>query len=163
MRSKKELLQIIIEMVYESTDVSITPTGFREYDHEYEMSDEAFAKLLKDFTALLEVYSSDNLRELFAHQTDLQEKIGSDIYSIEFIKDMFIGIITEACEALETTPWKPWKQSSKWHVNSFKEEIVDLWHFVINLTLASGMSPSELMVRFRRKNRTNHKRQDDGY
>jgi len=113
---------------------------------------------------------SDRLNKLFFFQNYLQMKIGFDITRMSasqrqrYIEKMFIGIITESCEAMEETEWKkPWKHSVKTNDENLKEEIVDAWHFLINLSLASGMDADELFKMFTEKNTTNKKRQKHGY
>jgi dimeric dUTPase (all-alpha-NTP-PPase superfamily) len=99
-------------------------------------------------------------------QTKLQEKI--NIINLnkptnDDIRLMFIGIITEACEALENTNWKPWKKQSQLNIQNFQKEIIDLWHFVINLTIISGLNSETLYNNFLEKNIINKKRQDNEY
>ena len=77
---------------------------------------------------------------------------------------MFIGIITEACEAIEQTSWKKnWKQSATYNEQAFREEIIDLWHFVINLTLSADMTADDVFRMYTNKHHINLKRQEDKY
>lgn len=55
---------------------------------------------------------------------------------IQFVKDMYIAIVQELDEALNEVGWKPWGTAR--HVNgmAFLREMVDAWHFFMNLMLA---------------------------
>jgi dimeric dUTPase (all-alpha-NTP-PPase superfamily) len=76
---------------------------------------------------------------------------------------MSLALIDEIMEALRETPWKPWKKQQEFHQEKFKEELIDCWHFLINLTLASGMDAQELYDKFVNKNNENFKRQKNNY
>lgn len=57
---------------------------------------------------------------------------------IQFIKDMYIALVMEAGEALDEVGWKPWGTARHIHGETMLNEIVDMWHFVMNLMLAAG-------------------------
>ena len=117
----------------------------------------------------------DKLKEIFDKQKVLQERFGNfpfkDIkHKQEFININILACLDELSETLRETQWKNpdliscgWKKTQEFNDENFKEELIDLWHFVINLTEASGMDSNELYERFCNKNKVNHKRQDDGY
>jgi len=106
---------------------------------------------------------SSFLHDMFLKQTNLQEKLGNDVNSQAFINEMILCTVDELMEALRETPWKSWKKNQELHTEKFKEEIIDIWHFIINLSLASGMGPQEVYDRFINKNKINIKRQEDNY
>lgn len=104
------------------------------------------------------------LQDMFDKQVNLQNRLGNDIISQDFYTIQSLALIDEVMEALRETSWKPWKQVKPRDKDKLKEEIVDIWHFLINLTLSAGFKDSkELYELFMAKNKTNHKRQDDGY
>jgi NTP pyrophosphatase (non-canonical NTP hydrolase) len=111
----------------------------------------------------------DTLAHIFEMQKRLQDKIGVDPTMLsgdrrtEFIRLMFIGLVTEAAEVIERTPWKPWKKSAQYDEEGLKEELVDVAHFFINLCLAANLSPEELLSRYAKKHETNMQRQENGY
>ncbi len=76
---------------------------------------------------------------------------------------MTMAAIDELMEAIRETPWKPWKKQQTLNAENFKAEIIDLWHFVINLSLAAGFDAQSLHTNFIIKNKENHKRQDNDY
>lgn len=104
------------------------------------------------------------LKKLFDKQKLFQEKLNNNYYkNQEYINIMTIAIIDELMEAIRETKWKPWKQQQQFNEENFKNELIDVWHFIINLTLASGMDANELYEKFCNKNKINHKRQKEGY
>lgn len=107
----------------------------------------------------------NQLAKMFSLQMQLQNKIGYNIFekSQEYKNLMFIGIITEACEALEQTPWKPWKQSKELYLNNYQNEIIDLWSFVINLSLSANMTAEIVYKKYCEKHKINILRQKNGY
>lgn len=111
----------------------------------------------------------DKLDLMFMLQTRLQQRIYKDKLPLininqEYIEKMFIGVVTELCESLENTPWKKqWKPSANLDNDKFRKEIIDLWNFVINYTLASGMTAEDVYHMFTEKNKENKRRQSNGY
>ncbi len=104
----------------------------------------------------------DKLDLMFKHQTKLQQslrvKFDQGYYNI-----MTLALIDEAMESLRETPWKPWKNKQKLNKVLLKEELVDLFHFFMNLCIFAGMSSLELYQKYMIKNEENFKRQKDGY
>lgn len=113
---------------------------------------------------LLEQEAKDKLDLLFKHQYNLMEKIGTnpigDVPDEQFIRLIFIGIVTEACEMLEETPWKPWKQTSKLNLNNAQEEAVDILFFLLELLILLGFTPDTLFNEYKKKLSINMQRQD---
>ena len=116
----------------------------------------------------------DKLKEIFELQTKLQERVAGDINSLVHNQD-YINLNLLACydelgEIMRETAWKNpnkikygWKKGQELNKENFKEEIIDLWHFLINLTISSGMNEDELFNRYCSKNKENHNRQDNNY
>ena len=46
---------------------------------------------------------------------------------------------------------------------NFKDEIVDAFHFFMNIMIAAGMNADELFDRYLKKNKINIERQETGY
>ena len=110
----------------------------------------------------------DKLEQLFDKQLVLQMRLNNlpskdNEHRRQFINMMTIALIDEVMEAIRETPFKDWKKNQEFNAEGFKEELVDAWHFLINLSLASGMSSDELYERFINKNKVNHERQDKKY
>ena len=117
----------------------------------------------------------DKLDSLFEKQINLQTRLKNipfdDLkHQQEFINITILACLDELAECLRETAWKNpklinggWKKHQELNEDLFKEEIIDLWHFVINLSIAAGMDQNELYDRFCNKNKLNHKRQDKNY
>lgn len=63
---------------------------------------------------------------------------------IQYIKDMVIAATDELHEALNETGWKPWATVRHIHEDAYIAELVDAWHFLMNLMLATGREPGDL-------------------
>ena len=117
----------------------------------------------------------DKLDKLF----DLQKKFQIRLKNIPFEsfsdRQQFINLMTISCcdellEALRETSWKNpqyikhgWKKTQEFNEGAFKEELIDVWHFLINLSLAAGLTSSELYEAFLSKHQENNERQDNKY
>lgn len=74
-----------------------------------------------------------------------------------------LAMFDEVAEALRCIPWKPWKKKQMFHIGSFKEELMDIFHFLINCCIYVGMSSEDIFDEFMRKNKINWERQQSGY
>lgn len=112
-----------------------------------------------------EIASLDKLDTLFYLQRKLQERLGQKYleFDNEHFNLMFIGAITELCEMLENSKWKPWKKSSINNIKEIQNELIDVWHFIINLSLACNLDTETLVKKFIEKNKENNRRQKNGY
>ena len=79
------------------------------------------------------------------------------------IRDNVLACTDELHEAMTETGWKPWATSNHLNVEAFHSEMVDAWHFFMNLMLHSGMTADDLYQGYVKKNAKNIKRQADGY
>lgn len=82
---------------------------------------------------------------------------------MEAIRINVLSCTDELHEALGETGWKPWATSNHLNTEAFKAEMVDAWHFFMNLMLHSGMTADDLYKGYLAKNAKNHQRQVDGY
>ena len=76
------------------------------------------------------------------------------------IRELILAIIVEAVETLNEINWKPWKKQQK-IVDEvhLKEEVVDVFHFVIELAIVVGMDHKELFYQYKQKMQENIRRQ----
>jgi len=80
-----------------------------------------------------------------------------------------ISLEDELHEAMKECGWKPWASEKYMNRDAFMKEMVDVWHFFMNLLLA--ISPGKLPIeiseefaaRYIEKNRVNAERQTVGY
>jgi dimeric dUTPase (all-alpha-NTP-PPase superfamily) len=101
---------------------------------------------------------------MFQRQKQFQESLGKDIkYNQQFINEMTQALFVEIAESLQETDFKSWKKPKGIDIDKYREELIDCWHFLINLSLAAGMDHIDIYTRFVEKNEINKKRQKDGY
>lgn len=118
------------------------------------------------------------LSAIFRIQEKLQEHYGKLPSQLspekelpQFIKDMVLAATDELHELLNRTPWKPWRSykfpedyhPSDEELREIKMELVDVFHFFINLCLAFNMSADELFKFYIAKNKENLDRIKRGY
>lgn len=122
-------------------------------------------KTAKEEDLILPLEPTDKLELIFKKQILLQKRLKNTnmIGNQGFINIMTLAAIDELMESIRETPWKPWKKQQKFNQEKYKEEIIDLWHFVVNLSLAAGFDANTLYEMFKDKNKVNHKRQNTGY
>lgn len=126
-----------------------------------------------------------NLREYLEKQLSLQEnmkKANPDVDTgspwdmtqeeiARFIQWNHTALIVELGEMMQEVGWKPWASARFANHPQAMQEMVDAWHFFLNILLAlaamNHMSIWEMAVQFddyyTKKNEKNHQRQVDGY
>lgn len=108
----------------------------------------------------------DNLYEMFRLQYEMQR----DTYGIDYanltdeqriqhFKEMKHALDSEMWEAMDEMGWKPWATSRHFNTAAVQGELVDAWHFFMNLCLIAGMSPFDLIEGYRKKREKNIARQ----
>ncbi len=107
--------------------------------------------------------------ELFKKQLENAENKMKNLYEI---KEPFDGyrvfmlstaLVHEAIELQGETNWKWWKQGIKKNDDKIQEEIIDIWHFLIQLSIEAGLDSKKLIEKYMQKNEENLKRQVKGY
>ena len=109
----------------------------------------------------------DRLESLFTMQRDLAGAIKHDgRYPDDTeakVSALCTAIIHEAVELQRTTNWKWWKTPVEFKVKDAREELIDIWHFVIQASIELGLTPDDVIQEYHRKNQINHNRQKIGY
>ena len=108
----------------------------------------------------------DKLDSIFSLQKGLTSMMNLDKYpkeTEEKISALCTAIIHEAVELQRTTNWKWWKTPTAFNQTEAKEELIDIWHFVIQASLELNLTPNEILGEYKRKNEINRQRQKDGY
>jgi phosphoribosyl-ATP pyrophosphohydrolase len=118
----------------------------------------------------------DRLAEMFTRQAALQRysyNVNFKEMSVEvedraeYVRMNTLAGIVELTEALNETGWKTWATNRDYDATKVISEIVDAWHFMMNIMLASGIEPETLASLFFDKyvvkNRRNAERQEEGY
>jgi dimeric dUTPase (all-alpha-NTP-PPase superfamily) len=119
----------------------------------------------------------DMLEALFRKQNELHKTIvtysrsNDSQYSKKFLSlskeerlsVLCTAIIHEAVELQRLTNWKWWKKTIEFDQNHAKEELIDIWHFVIDASIELGMTPHDILAAYIEKNQINKDRQKNGY
>lgn len=109
----------------------------------------------------------DKLHKMFELQEDFQEILlngekifrGTDV-DFDFVREQSINLIDELMEAYREVPPrdKPWKKDQQFNHEKMKEELIDCWHYLINLSMAAGMDADEVFDIFLKKHLKNRTR-----
>ena len=108
----------------------------------------------------------DKLEEIFSLQKGLTEMMNLDRYPDDIegrISALCTAMIHEAIELQRTTNWKWWKKPTEFNQVEAREELTDIWHFLIQASLELGLTPDDILKEYQRKNEINRQRQKDGY
>ena len=113
----------------------------------------------------------DKQNELFKKQLENSAAVNK-MKNLYDIKEPFDGyrifmlstaLLHEAVELQRETSWKWWKKETKTDIDKVQEEIIDIWHFVIQVSIEAGLDPKKLIEKYMEKNRENLARQERGY
>ncbi|PYS90465.1 MAG: hypothetical protein DMF62_04700 [Acidobacteria bacterium] len=119
--------------------------------------------------------SPTDISQMLEKQLQLQLRIIGDPRDLEgaelmeYIRTNVLALEDELHEALRECGWKPWATSKHLNREAFMKEMVDAWHFFMNIMLgiSPGMSPEALAAEFAEKyyakNQVNQDRQRTGY
>ena len=108
----------------------------------------------------------DRLEEIFFLQKGLEKMMSLDRYPKNAegrVSALSTAIMHEAVELQRTTNWKWWKKPTKFNTTEAKEELIDIWHFVVQASLELGLKPDDILNEYKRKNEINRQRQRNGY
>lgn len=79
------------------------------------------------------------------------------------ISALSTAIIHEAVELQRLTDWKWWKKPVKMDPATAREELIDIWHFVVQASIELNMTPADIVSEYTKKNKINRDRQISGY
>ena len=123
----------------------------------------------------------DRLETMFNMQYNLQQKLGTwekinngraapPIMLQQFTNQCILALVEESIEIMRETPYKSpfftdfgWKEKQTYNREAMIGEIVDLWHFVLNLSLAHGFNEDDFYREYCKKHGINEERKDNGY
>lgn len=116
----------------------------------------------------------DRLLDMLKRQDSLQcDTYGHDLLAmpielrVGYIRVNVLALESELHEALGETGWKPWTTKKFINTEAYVGELVDAWHFLMNMFLATGLDPDDiakmLYEGYIAKNKKNAQRQEDGY
>ena len=108
----------------------------------------------------------DKLNSIFALQKGLENMMNLDRYPKDTegkVSALCTAIMHEAVELQRTTNWKWWKTPTAFDEAEAREELIDIWHFVVQASLELNLTPEDILKEYERKNEINRQRQKDGY
>jgi len=108
----------------------------------------------------------DKLDSIFTMQKGLADMMNLDRYpkdTEDKVSALCTAIMHEAVELQRTTNWKWWKTPTAFDEAEAKEELIDIWHFVVQASLELNLTPNDILKEYERKNDINRQRQKDGY
>ena len=108
----------------------------------------------------------DKLNSIFTMQKGLEDMMNLDRYPKDTegkVSALCTAIMHEAVELQRTTNWKWWKTPTAFTEAEAREELIDIWHFVVQASLELNLTPDDILKEYERKNEINRQRQKDGY
>lgn len=87
----------------------------------------------------------------------------TDDQKVEWIRWNVLALEDELHEALQEVGWKPWAKSKHVNRDAYISELVDAFHFLMNLMLVVDCSADEFLDKYFEKRKVNQKRQAEGY
>jgi dimeric dUTPase (all-alpha-NTP-PPase superfamily) len=108
----------------------------------------------------------DRLESIFRLQKGLANMMNLERYPKDVegrVAALCTAIIHEAVELQRTTNWKWWKKPIQFNEAEAREELIDIWHFVVQASLELNLSPDDILTEYKRKNEINRNRQKNGY
>jgi len=140
----------------------------------YQAGKNAVVGVCNNCDDVLKDNQEDKLKAIFDKQMSLQTRLGYTqselLQNQEFININILAMLDELSEALRETQWKNpkvikygWKKTQEFNAPKFKDELIDMLHFFVNLCISAGLTHEMLYIRYMSKNRENFKRQDRGY
>jgi len=108
----------------------------------------------------------DKLEKLIEMQRDLASVLASPRYPSEAeerISLLCTAIIHETIELQRLTNWKWWKNPTDFNIEDAKEELIDIWHFVLQATIELNMTPEDILKYYSKKNNLNKERKKMNY
>ncbi|MCH7966212.1 MAG: dUTP diphosphatase [Thaumarchaeota archaeon] len=108
----------------------------------------------------------DRLFTIFKLQKGISEMMNLERYPKETegrVSALCTAIMHEAVELQRTTNWKWWKTPTEFNQAEAREELIDIWHFVVQASLELNLTPDDIVKEYKKKNEINRKRQKSGY
>ena len=80
----------------------------------------------------------DRLDSIFSMQKGLSDMMDLNRYPKDTenkVSELCTAIMHEAVELQRTTNWKWWKTPTEFNEAEAREELIDIWHFVVQASL----------------------------
>ena len=116
------------------------------------------------------------LELMFEKQIQLMDKLGvpyiksptTEFRTEEVLTEASVGIsfalTDEIHEFMRELNWKPWKKTKKIvDIVKVQNELIDCWHFLIELSVIWGLEAEDVANLYLKKNQVNVTRQQENY
>lgn len=108
----------------------------------------------------------DKLDELFRMQYELSIELAARKYprsAEKRISALCTAMVHEAIELQRLTNWKWWKRPQKFDRENAREELIDIWHFLLQASIELDMSSNDILNYYSHKNKINKLRRKNNY
>ena len=108
----------------------------------------------------------DRLETIFKLQKGLSEIMKLDRYPKDSegrVSALCTAKMHEDVELQRTTNWKWWKTPVEFNEAEAREELIDIWHFVVQASIELKLTPDDILDEYQKKNEINRERQRTGY
>jgi len=111
----------------------------------------------------------DKLAKIFEMQEELNSRIGVNLKGIseeeqtKWVLNYTRAMQQEMAELTDSVPWKWWAKYQDFDKQNARVEVIDLFHFLVSLAQALGMTADDVFDAYVAKNKVNHQRQESGY
>jgi dimeric dUTPase (all-alpha-NTP-PPase superfamily) len=111
----------------------------------------------------------DKLEAIFTMQAALNKRIGVELEGLDeaektrWVLNYTRAMQQELSELVDSVPWKWWARYQQFDEQNARVEVVDLFHFLVSLAQALGMSAEDVYAAYVKKNAVNFSRQESGY
>ena len=108
----------------------------------------------------------DRLDSIFSLQKGLADMMNLDRYpkdTEDKVSALCTAMMHEVVELQRLTNWKWWKTPTEFNEKEAREELIDIWHFVVQASLELNLTPDDILKEYEKKNEINRQRQKDGY
>ena len=89
--------------------------------------------------------------------------MGKEVFGGYRIFMISSALVHECIELQRETQFKWWKKPKPLDYEKIDEEIIDIWHFLIQLSIERGMDPEKVIQIYNKKLDENIKRAQTGY
>jgi len=108
----------------------------------------------------------DKLEQIFKMQKELDKYIEEQHPHLvptsmnDWVKQLTIAMEDEISEVRGEINWKHWKEPKSIDVRRLKEEVIDVWHFLISMSYRIGLEPQDILKVYEKKWQENFDRQN---
>ena len=111
--------------------------------------------------------NKDMLNEIFEKQKDLMVRLRvmgkAEKEQIPHIKELTLAAMVELGEMIQELKWKSWKLAGANNWEKYQMELIDVFHFVIELAILGGLNAESLYAGYIDKNEVNQDRISHSY